>query len=382
MNLFNSPKIMWAVITTLIVLISILHYSTPTMQWQYHLVYMQLYFIPILIAALQFGIKGGLGAAFAVSILYLPHIMLHWGGFIETNLMRFLQIVLFNVIGYLTGLKAQKEKEEKARYKRTAEELKNSLQIVQKQSENLAELEQQLRQADRLAVVGELTASMAHEVRNPLGAIRGAVEIIRDEADQENRKSKFYKILIDETNRLSSVLDNYLSFARKKKPVDSEYIFQETMQNVVIMLDTTARKNGIKLVQNTLAETAVLKGDPNELWQVLMNLILNCIQAMPDGGIINIDQNILDANSDQLPESFAKPEIPKYLYMKIADNGPGIAEEKMAEIYKPFYTTKAGGSGLGLAIVKRIVDNNQWYINVTSELNRGTEYVLIIPIDS
>jgi signal transduction histidine kinase len=350
------------------------------MQWQYHLVYMQSYFIPILIAALQFGIKGGLGAAFAVSILYLPHIMLHWGGFIETNLMRFLQIVLYNVIGYLTGLKAQKEKEEKARYKLAADELKNSLQMVQKQSENLTELEEQLRQADRLAVVGELTASMAHEVRNPLGAIRGAVEIIRDEVDQENRKSEFFKILIDETNRLSSVLENYLSFARKRKPVDVEYIFQETMQNVVIMLNAPARKKRIEFVQNTLAEPVVLKGDPNELWQVLINIILNCIQAMPDGGIINIDQNILSVNSDQLPESIANSEIPMYLYIKIADDGPGIAQDKLAEIFKPFYTTKTSGSGLGLSIVKRIVDNNHWYINVISELKHGTEFVLIIPI--
>jgi signal transduction histidine kinase len=187
--------------------------------------------------------------------------------------------------------------------------------------------------------------------------------------------------LIDETNRLSSVLENYLSFARKRKPVDSEYIFQETMQNVVVMLNTPARKNGIKLVQNTLAETVVLKGDPNELWQVLINIILNCIQAMPEGGMIRIDQNILDANSGQLPESVVIPGIQKYLHMKIADDGPGIAEEKMAEIFKPFYTTKAGGSGLGLAIVKRIVDNNHWHINVKSELSQGTEYILIIPIN-
>ena len=94
----------WIVIWILVIVISILHYTTPTMEWQYHLIFMQSYFIPILLAAFQFGIRGGLGTAIGVSIFYFPHIMLQWGGLVEGNLMRFLQILLFYVIGYLTGL--------------------------------------------------------------------------------------------------------------------------------------------------------------------------------------------------------------------------------------------------------------------------------------
>ena len=174
----NNMMVRWSVIILLVIIISVLHYTTPTMNWQYHLVYMQSYFIPILIAAFQFGIRGGLGVAIAVSILYLPHIMLHWGGLVENNLLRFIQIVLYNVIGFLTGLKAQREMEETTKYKNAADQLENSLNTVKHQSDTLAELEEQLRQTDRLAVIGELTSSLAHEVRNPLGSIRGAVEII------------------------------------------------------------------------------------------------------------------------------------------------------------------------------------------------------------
>ena len=109
----NKNVFWWSLICTMIVIISALHYTTSTMDWQYHLIYMQSYFIPILVAAFQFGVRGGILSAVFVSVLYLPHIMLHWGGLIEANLMRFLQIGLFYIIGYLTGFKAQREKEEK-----------------------------------------------------------------------------------------------------------------------------------------------------------------------------------------------------------------------------------------------------------------------------
>ena len=119
-----------AVIGALIALITFLHYTTPTTKWQYHLIFMQAYFIPIILAAFRFGVRGGLGSALAVSAFYLPHIMFHWGGLIENNLMRFLQLFLFNILGYLTGLKAQGEKNEKEKYQKTAEKLQEALDKV------------------------------------------------------------------------------------------------------------------------------------------------------------------------------------------------------------------------------------------------------------
>jgi hypothetical protein len=104
------------------------HYTTSTMKWHYHLILMQCYFIPILIGAFQFGIKGGFGTAIVVSLIYSPHVMIQWGGLVEANLMRFLQIALFNVVGYLTGLTAQKELDEKERYQQTAKDVEKSLE--------------------------------------------------------------------------------------------------------------------------------------------------------------------------------------------------------------------------------------------------------------
>ncbi len=377
----NNMMVRWSVIILLVIIISVLHYTTPTMNWQYHLVYMQSYFIPILIAAFQFGIRGGLGVAIAVSILYLPHIMLHWGGLVENNLLRFMQIVLYNVIGFLTGLKAQREMEETIKYKNAADQLENSLNTVKHQSDTLAELEEQLRQTDRLAVIGELTSSLAHEVRNPLGSIRGAVEIIIDEDTNKNKKMEFSKILIDETERISAVLENYLSFAKKKKQQDSEYLFQEIIQNVVMMLSTQARKKQIEIVSTIPNDPIFLKGDPNDLWQILMNIILNALQAMTNGGVVTL--KLFKTNETgpyKKAEHSMLNEYDRFLNLTISDNGPGIPNDDLEKIFNPFYTTKVNGSGLGLAIVKRIIDNNNWMIDVTSIKNSGTKFVIIIPI--
>ncbi len=377
----NKNIIWWTIITAMIVMISVLHYTTPTMNWQYHLVYMQSYFIPILIAAFQFGIRGGLGVAIAVSIVYLPHIMLQWGGLVENNLMRFMQIVLYNIIGFLTGLKAQREMEETIKYKNTADQLESSLNTVRQQSDKLAELEEQLRQTDRLAVIGELTSSLAHEVRNPLGSIRGAVEIIIDEDTSENKKTEFSKILIDETERISTVLENYLSFAKKKKQQDSEYVYQEIIKNVIMMLSTQARKKRIEIVSTMPDDPILLKGDPNDLWQILMNIILNAIQAITDGGMVTLKLFETDEmESDKQSEHYVLHEYDRLLNLTISDNGPGITKSDLEKIFKPFYTTKLNGSGLGLAIVKRIIDSNNWIINVTSTKKAGTQFVIIIPI--
>jgi signal transduction histidine kinase len=381
-NANNKKYILWWTgIITMVVGISILHYTTPTLKWQNHLVYMQSYFIPILIAALQFGVKGGLGTAIAVSILYLPHIMLHWGGLVENNLLRFMQIVLYNVIGFLTGLKAQKEKEETIKYKKTSDQLEASLNTVKQQSDTLVELEEQLRQTDRLAVIGELTSSLAHEVRNPLGSIRGAVEIITAKNTSESKKTEFSKILIDETERMTTVLENYLSFAKKKKQQDSEYIFQEIVQNVIMMLTSQARKRRIEIVSTRPEDPILLRGDPNDLWQILMNIILNALQAMTDGGKITIKlSEIDDMKLDKKAKHSVLNEYNRFLKLTISDTGPGIPNDLLKEIFKPFYTTKTNGSGLGLAIVKRIIDGNNWVIDVRSTMNSGTEFVIIIPI--
>lgn len=377
----TSQKIKWwLIIAGLVILVTVLHYSTPTMKWQYHLIFMQSYFIPIILGAFQFGIRGGLGTAIAVSFLYFPHIMLQWGGLVEGNLMRFLQIVLFNVIGYLTGLKAQNEKEEKSRYQNTAEQLEKNLQKIREQSLRMEEMEDQLRQADRLAVVGELSASLAHEVRNPLGSIRGIVDILKDELPPNKETANFLNIMVQETERLNEVVENYLRFAGQKSSQVISFDIRETIKNTELLLANRARKNQITIKTRLPEKELPLTGVPGQLQQVLMNLALNSIQAMPDGGEISVEVERLRTKS-QGGEKASDSKNTNEIRISISDNGKGISEPDIERIFKPFYTTRQDGTGLGLAIVKRIIDQNNWRIEVESEINKGSTFSIYIPVE-
>jgi signal transduction histidine kinase len=348
------------------------------MNWQYHLIYMQSYFIPILIAAFQFGVRGGILSAVLVSVFYLPHIMLQWGGLVEANMMRFLQIVLFYIIGYLTGFKAQREREEKKRFKETASKLERSLQILNAQTEKLSDLEKQLRQYDRLSVIGELTASLAHEVRNPLGSIRGAVEIMQDEIPDAMQKSDFFRILIEETQRLNTVVENYLQYARRQSPNIQKFDVKETIQNARILLSRQFSKNGHELILHLPDKSCFIKGDPNQLWQILINLLLNADQAMPEEGEILI--SLVDIEDNNNDDSEIEEGFHEDLYkLSITDRGIGLTADQMEKIFKPFFSSKSDGTGLGLSIVKRIVDENNWQIEVESKLGEGTSFHLILP---
>ncbi len=352
------------IVSLLVMGITLLHYSTPTAHWQYHLIYMQSYFVPILLAALWFGIRGGLGTALAVSALYLPHIMLQWGGLREDNLMRFMQIVLFIVIGFLTGWKAQREAEEKERYQQTARELERSFQKLKEQSEKLKELEEQMRQTERLAVVGELTASLAHEVRNPLGSIRGAVEILQDELPESQKSSEFFRILIQETQRLSAVVENYLSFSRKPQTHHQVVDIREVTGNAVLLLNHRARKGGVSLQTELPDSPVTILGDVNQLMHILVNLILNAIHATPAGKQVRVGV-------------YRNPETG--IEMRVTDQGEGISETEREKLFQPFFTTRANGTGLGLAIVKRIVEQNGWEIRVENLPEGGACFRILIP---
>ncbi|WP_457566194.1 sensor histidine kinase [Caldithrix abyssi] len=361
-----NKKYWLVIIVVLILTITYFHYHTPTSIWQFHLILMQLYFIPILLAAFQFGVKGGVISALAITVFYLPHVFLQWGGLVETNLLRFLQVLLFNVIGYLTGLKAEGERKETEKYRKLAEKLKELNEQQKQQSELLLEMERKLRMADRLAIIGELTASLAHEVRNPLASIRGSIQILKEQAPENLKASEFFTILEHETQRINTVVDNYLNFARRPAQSKSTINLYEVLDILIKMVESKARKQNVSIQTAFEENLPLFDSDPNALKQVLMNLLLNGLQAMPEGGRL-----IVQARQDN-----------GQLIISIIDRGKGMTEEQLEKIFQPFYTTKKEGTGLGLSIVKRIADENNWQIKAESKLNEGSRFDLIIPLPS
>mgnify|MGYP002629669050 CR=1 FL=1 len=363
----HRPQFWWLTILISTALISYFHFTTPPDEGHIHLILMQFYLVPILIGAIQFGVVGGFGTALVISIIVAPHIIFQWIGGAQHHLLGYLQIAIYNAIGYLTGLKAQLEKNARDHLTETAEELTKTLSALERQAEEIAELEEQLSHSERLSVIGELMASLAHELRNPLASIRGSVDILKKELSEQEKRGEFFQILINETERMSGVVENYLALARRSKGTEVEYDIIEIIQNTSMLLASRARRDQVSIQCRIPSGPLMLKGDPNDLRQVLVNLVLNGIQAMNGSGEILITAEVNGASQDRC-------------LIAVEDEGLGIQNEHLTKMFQPFFSTKEQGTGLGLSIVKRIVDSRQWQINMENRETVGSRFTLSMPL--
>lgn len=364
----NALKIL---IGALIILVAILHYSTPTSYHWFHEIYRAFFYLPIILAAFRFQLKGGVYSALAVILIYLPHVVFQWGGDFLFNFSRFLQMVMYLVVGAVAGCLAARESNERKKYQQATLKLEGSYEKLKIQSEKIAELDEQLRNSERLSILGELAASLAHEVRNPLGSIWGVVEILKDECQEENKNSDFLKILIDEVKRLNQVVENYLSLARQPRMVLSQCNIRDVVQSVIYLLSYKARKQGIVLDFDIPEKELFVTANESQLQQILINLVLNSMAAITDDGKVTIKVQVFSADSEENA----------CLYLSVIDTGKGIHPNDREKIFKPFYSTRNNGTGLGLSIVKRIVEQNKWRMKVDSALGHGTTFTIIFPLE-
>jgi two-component system, NtrC family, sensor histidine kinase HydH len=197
--------------------ISLLHYLTPLKLHFLHDIFQRLYYLPIILAAFRYGLRGGLVCSILVSIAYAPHILFQWGGELTLEMEKYLEILLYNVVGGITGLLSQKERERTAQLQETAQGLAESYEKLSAQSERIITIEEELRRAEKLSSLGEMAAVLAHEIRNPLGSIRGSAEILKDDFRPGDPKYEFLEIQIRETERLNRVVEDFLQMARRNR---------------------------------------------------------------------------------------------------------------------------------------------------------------------
>ncbi|NOY57696.1 MAG: sensor histidine kinase [Calditrichaeota bacterium] len=352
----SSKKSLKILIAALILVISSFHYTTPTSYRPLHELYKVLYFIPIILGAFGFGLKGGMMTALIVTFLYLPHVVFQWGGNIVMNISRFFMIFLYNTLGGLTGYLWEQERKQKTFYQQASERLKESIDKLKKTTDELALIENQLRMAERLSTLGELTASLAHEVRNPLGSIRGVAEILRDESRDKSHK-KFVGILLKETQRLDAVVANYLTFARPRTEEREVMSLKKTIESTLALLGPELRKKTLQLDVDVEPQDLTMFCREGQIRQALVNIFLNAIQASPANSTISISAK----------------QNEKALSITVSDQGPGIGEEARKHLFEPFYTEKPDGTGLGLAITKRIVESHNGTIYAKNSESGGAQ---------
>jgi signal transduction histidine kinase len=247
------------------------------------------------------------------------------------------------------------------------EELRATNEELQATNEELRGTQEQLIRSEKLAAIGQLAGGVGHELRNPLGAIKNAVYYIKGKVakselgQKEPRLMEFLDIMDEEVNSSNKIINDLLGFSRTGKPSVSP-----TRINRVIE-DTLARMTipeSIKLTGKLDADLPEVNIDPAQIQQVLVNIITNAVQAMPEGGKLTIGAREKD----------------KFLEVEVTDTGCGIPQEAMDKIFDPLFTTRAKGIGLGLAVCKSIIDRHEGNIAVKSKVGEGTTFTIKLPL--
>jgi signal transduction histidine kinase len=359
----KTTRLRLAIIAGLLLAVTAMHYLTTTQLVNAHDVFRRLYYVPIVLGGVWFTLRGGIVTSILASLLYMPHVLFHWQHYPSIALEQYLEIVLYNVIGCLTGFLAERERQQKFRYQKTAETLEESYRKLREQADQIIEIEGQLRRADRLSALGELSAGMAHEIRNPLGSIKGTAEILRDGVAPDDPRLEFADILIKEVDRLNKVLEDFLRFARPEPVEHGRFSPNRAIEEVLELTRQQALSNRVE-VEVDLAEEIEIPGRGEQVQQALLNLVLNALQVMPDGGQLKVSST-LHGNEVRI---------------RVSDSGPGIAMEDRDRIFNPFVTTRDSGTGLGLAITQRIIQSHEGHINLESTPGHGSSFTLCLPI--
>jgi two-component system, NtrC family, sensor histidine kinase AtoS len=224
-------------------------------------------------------------------------------------------------------------------------------------------LTDQLIRADRLAAMGELTAGVAHEVRNPLGVIRASVQLLEDAKGDAARTTEIASVIKQEIDRLDRVIKALLDFGRPSTPTLVRADVNEVLQDVVLFTQRFAKQSDVRIEEHLGEDLPPVMADPDQLKQVFLNLVTNAVQAMgASGGTITITTR----------------GEGEYVEISVADDGPGIPASDIGKVFDPFFTKRAEGTGLGLTIVHRIIDEHEGHIEVESG-PEGTVFTVTLP---
>ena len=456
----NDEKKYKLVIILLLILITGLHYSTQSSLWGIHDFYRRLYYLPIILGAFKFRLRGGFIISTLVVLIYAPHLLIYFGEINIEVINQFLESGMFMVVGLITGylveqdykrgkaleyqvvkianlenythnilesidsgviafesdgqlgtvnrrierilgkqeevkrfisqegiveeinkvllgkekiikrgLSYVKDKDEEIYIEMTIHPIENMSKVregavvVVQDKTTVKKLEDQVRRGERLAAVGQLASGIAHEIRNPLGIIKTISQTINQDVRDEDLKEGL-DIIKYEIDRANKVIQGLLDFAKPNKIQDCRIDLGKLLEELVLVTRKFGKQQNVELILNRMKESKI-EGDPDKLKQAFVNIILNGIQAMKNGGKLEITLG----NSEG-----------KWIIISFKDEGEGISEEVFDQIFNPFFTTKESGTGLGLSITHRIIEEHNGKIEFNSKLWEGTEVKVYLPL--
>lgn len=337
-----------------IIVVTILHFLTPVHSVFYHDIYDRLYYIPVILSAFFFGARGGGIVAALSGLIFFSHLFLQWRVHEHYDLTgRYLEIMMYLVVGILIGFLTDLERKQRRRTEQAYEKLKDSFEKA--------------KESARLAALGTLAAGVAHEIRNPLGGVKGAMEIISDEFEPSHPKYRFVEIMKKEISRMERIVGDFLGFSKPQKPVLAPDQINIVIRSVLDLCKKNLSKNRITVKTEFTDDIPATCFDSNQIKQVLLNLILNSIDSMPDGGTLVVCTSRTEND----------------IKIKVSDSGVGINPDEADKLFEPFYTKKQNGTGLGLPISKQIAEQHGGSLVIRNRSDTsGTDAVLRIPLNN
>ena len=231
---------------------------------------------------------------------------------------------------------------------------------------SIKRMEQRVRQADRLATIGRLSANIAHEIRNPLASLSGAIEALARELPPDTGRDRLVEIVLRESDRLNHIIRDFLEYARPAPMTPHPVDLAELLEEVLMLVQHRSHPAELKVVRE-FGDALPARVDPQQLRQAIWNLCINAVQAMPEGGELRVGGRLLPGSN------------PARMELWVSDTGHGIAEGDLPQIFEPFFSTKQEGSGIGLALVYRVVQDHDGQIEVRSHPGVGATFLLTLP---
>lgn len=332
MTMTTNAKI--TLLGILVLGISFLQFVTDENYRYLHIIYRELFFLPIILAGLWFGLRGALASSLAITLLYLPITLSNWRDLSPDDFSLLMDKLIYNLAAVILGL------------------IKN-----QQNAEHKRMLE-----AENLASVGKAVATLAHDLKTPLIAIGGFTRLVQKEFKKGDPAYEKLEIVIGETRRLESMVKDMLSLSKplnlEKSEGDINKLVLESTEVVV-----KAIENQNVLISTDLSDSlAPFSFDLQRIKEVLINLLMNAVQASPEGEIVSV----------------STAQKGKHVQIDVVDCGRGIPREDREKIFMPFFTTKKEGTGLGLAIVKKIIEAHKGRIEVLDNTLDGTIFRILL----
>jgi two-component system sensor histidine kinase HydH len=356
----NLQSAYWkaAFIAALILILAVVTWFTPPRAVEAHNILHHLNFLPLMMAGMLFGWRGAAWALLFAISAQAPTIVRHSDRWPLDAQDQMVELAIFGVAGIIAGFLSDRERVQRKRVEATKVELEQVYSELRQKID-------QMKKAERLSAAGQLAASLAHEIRNPLASISGAAGILKRGHASDANKDECLGILDKESQRLNKLLTNFLEFARPRLPRYQRVQPMALIESVAVLARHAAVLQEVELVLDSPPSLDELECDAEQLKQVLLNLIINAVHATEGRGTVLVRSRRMGSR----------------LHIEIRDQGCGIPSDLEEKIFDPFFTTKESGTGLGLAIAANIVEQHGGFLTAFHNLDKGMTFHIDLPLE-